>query len=683
VPKDKMKTRSSAALRGEAERFLSDKPGKTLPHNDHDRLIHELEVHQVELEMQNEELRRTGLEVDESREKYVGLYDLAPVGYLTLGERGMISELNLTAASLLGIKRKSLIDKPFHRFIKSEFQDVFYLHQQKVSDSSTKQTCDVVLKKNDGTFFQAQLDSIGMEVEGQRLMRTVLTDITERKQAEEALRESERRLQALMDAAPVAICWADTEGNWKYCNQKFHELFGYALEEIPSSAEWRRRAYPDPAYRETVPSFIEAYKQGKELTPYEVLIRCKNGSQRHVILSAAVVSDRIVLVLDDITEQKHLESQLRQAQKLESLGILAGGIAHDFNNLMTVVLGNVELAIMGLPQDHKLHPRLEAARGAAWQTKDLTSRLITFSRGGFPVKQVSAIAEVLQEGVQQIVKGTAIQVSFDIEKNLWPAEVDRAQMGQVFYNLAANAVEAMPDGGTFTVKAENAEIPLTAGLPLREGSYIRIAFADNGRGIPEEHLSRIFDPYFTTKDMGQQKGMGLGLSICYSVLKKHGGHIGVASKPGKGTTFTLHLPALVQKIEETAQSLSSYRVLIMEDEAGVREVERTFLERLGYEVIEVRDGQEAVDRYKETLLSNNPFSLVILDLVVPQGLGGQLTMERLQKEDPSIRAIIVSGYVDDPVMEHHKDYGFRAALKKPFRFDEFDKAVRTAIGEEE
>jgi C4-dicarboxylate-specific signal transduction histidine kinase len=251
-------------------------------------------------------------------------------------------------------------------------------------------------------------------------------------------------------------------------------------------------------------------------------------------------------IATDITEHKNMEEELIRAQKLESLGILAGGIAHDFNNLMTSVLGYVGFAMMLLPETHESHRLLENALKSTEQAQDLTGRLITFSRGGFSVRNVSDVSGVLREAVQKKIRGTSVQVTFDIEKDLRPVEVDEAQIRQVFYNLTMNAVEAMPDGGTLTVKAENIEIDNTSSFPPTQGSYLRIIFADTGKGIAEEHLSRIFDPYFSTKDMGDQKGMGLGLSVCYSVLKKHDGHITVTSQPGKGTAFALYLPGYLR-----------------------------------------------------------------------------------------------------------------------------------------
>ncbi|MCX5810603.1 MAG: response regulator [Proteobacteria bacterium] len=521
------------------------------------------------------------------------------------------------------------------------------------------------------------------QISGDMLVRAVRYAI-ERKRAEETLLNEKQKFLTLLENAPFGMIMISQNGTITYTNQKFREIFGYEPEDIPDGRTWFRKAYPDAAYRhEVILAWMKDMERGRvgQQRPMVFAVTCKDGSTKTINFIAVMLAtgDNFV-VCEDITLRKQMEEELLRAQKLESVGILAGGIAHDFNNLMTVILGNVQLAMTRLPEDHTSYPLLRAALQSAEQTKDLTSRLITFSKGGFPVKQMSDVSEVLQEVVRKMVKRRA---TFDIQKDLWSAEVDENQIRQVFYNLTMNAIEAMPEGGTLTIQAQNTKVQSSDGLPLKEGKYLRIIFADKGTGIAEENLVRIFDPYFTTKGMGNQKGMGLGLSVCYSVLKKHDGHITVISRPGEGTTVTLYLPALAEKAQKVkakqTEPSSPKRVLIMEDEIHVRAVERAFLEQLGYEVIEAGDGYETIDRYKEAMLLNNPFDLVILDLMVRQGLGGQLTMERLLKEYPSVRAIIASGYIDEPVIEHYKDYGFLGALKKPFSFEEFGEMIKTVI----
>jgi CheY-like chemotaxis protein len=350
---------------------------------------------------------------------------------------------------------------------------------------------------------------------------------------------------------------------------------------------------------------------------------------------------------------------------------------------MMAVQGYMDLALLGLTANGDARKYLGSAQQCMAQAKELTSRLITFSMGGFPLRKRCDVGELVRSTVNTMIKGTGNQATFDFPYDLWPAEIDELQMKHVFSNLTTNAMEAMPQGGFIKVEAKNAEIMEGNALPLKEGPYLRIDFADEGIGIPEEHLTKIFDPYFSTKGMGVQKGMGLGLSVCYSILKKHQGHIAVESSPGKGATVILYLPAQAVTGRERHPAKSSAhgatRVLIMDDELHIREIERVYLEMLSYEVTEVKDGQEAIDAYKKALHSGTPFDLVILDLTVRQGLGGQLAMERLLKIDPEIKAIIASGYADDPVIEHYGRYGFRGALKKPFSGEEMKNAVEKIL----
>ncbi|MCX5842021.1 MAG: ATP-binding protein [Deltaproteobacteria bacterium] len=402
----------------------------------------------------------------------------------------------------------------------------------------------------------------------------------------------------------------------------------------------------------------------------------QSGTNQELIEENALLKQRIQeLELSD-SERKRVAEVLTESELLR---------AHDFNNLMAIVQGYIDLAIIDLPPDHVSRQWLLTAVRSVDQTKDLTSRLITFSRCVGPLKKISDVTEIIRDAVHMNVKGTDIRVTFDFMESLWPAEVDDLQMKQVLYNLTTNAVEAMPEGGNLTVQAENALILAGEVLDLKEGSYLKITFADEGIGIPEEHLSKIFEPYFTTKKMGTQNGLGLGLglAVCYSILKKHGGHITVKSQPGKGASFVLYLPARLylakeKKVKERL-STGTVRVLIMDDEPHIREIDRANLERLGHVVAEVKDGQEAIDIYKKALDSGNPFDLVLLDLTVRQGMGGRMAMERLLKIDPSIKAIIASGFVDDPVIENYADYGFLGALKKPFKGEEMKRLLEKIL----
>lgn len=357
--------------------------------------------------------------------------------------------------------------------------------------------------------------------------------------------------------------------------------------------------------------------------------------------------------------------------------------AHDFNNLMAIVQGYIDLAIIDLPPGHVSRQRLLTAMRSFDQILDLTGRLIPFSRGGSPLREIYDVTEIIRAAVIMAAEGTDIRVLVDFMKNLWPTVVDEVQIKQVFYNLTRNAVEAMPEGGSLTISAENVQMLAGDALALKEGSYLKITFADEGIGIPEENLAKIFDPYFTTKKIEAKNLLGLGLAVCHSILKKHGGLITVKSQTGQGTSFVLYLPvrpelAKEQKIKKRL-SKGKVRVLIMDDEPHIRAIDRAYLELLGHEVAEVKDGQEAIDIYIKALDLGNPFDLVLLDLTVSEGMGGKLAMEQLLMIDPSIKVIIASGYVDDPVIKNYADYGFLGALNKPFKKEEMKSLLEKIL----
>jgi PAS domain S-box-containing protein len=497
-------------------------------------------------------------------------------------------------------------------------------------------------------------------------------NITAHKKAEEKLKESENKYRDLAELLPQAIFEADLDGKLTFVNKIGVEMFNYPLDDRTAKNVFNMIA---PQDRDIVTKRVVEIMGGKHVLGNELMAIRKDGTQFPVIIYASPIlrEDRVVGMrgtLIDITERKRMEEELLRVQKLESLGVLAGGIAHDFNNLMAIVQGYIDLALMDMPSDHVSRKRLQTAMRSIDQARDLTSRLITFSRGGGPLREPCDVAEIIRDAVQRTVKGTEVRITFDFMEDPWPTEADELQMKQVFYNLTKNAVEAMQEGGNLTIQAENVLIPAGEVPDLKEGSYLKIIFTDEGVGIPEAHLPKVFDPYFTTKKMGAQKGLGLGLAVCYSVLKNHDGYITVKSRQGKGASFVFYLPARpdLAKGKEVKKALSSgtVRVLIMDDEPHIRVIERAYLERMGYEVTDVRDGQEAIDTYRNALQSGTPFDLVMLDLTVRQGMGGQMAMERLLKIDPSIKAIIASGYVDDPVIKNYGDYGFLGAITKPF-----------------
>ena len=382
----------------------------------------------------------------------------------------------------------------------------------------------------------------------------------------------------------------------------------------------------------------------------------------------------------DISEKKRAEQEMAKAEKLESLGILAGGIAHDFNNLLTGIIGNISLAQKHLQRDHKAFKRLDAATRASVRAQELTRQLLTFSHGGAPIRKPGAISELLRDSVAFALRGANVRCELFLASDLFHVEMDEAQMSRVFNNLVINGLQAMPNGGTLYVQAVNMDIDASHRLPLKTGPYVRLAIRDMGQGIPAENLPKIFDPYFTTKD----KGTGLGLATSYSVVKKHDGLMTVKSKVGKGSVFYVYLPAsarplAAQEPADNADLMGKGKLLVMDDEELIRDLASELLTALGYEVVLAKDGAEAVALYRRGMETNRPFDLVIMDLTVPGGMGGQEAIGKLRAIDPGIKALVSSGYSNDHVMANFQEHGFLGVLPKPYGIQQVGKALREAL----
>jgi two-component system cell cycle sensor histidine kinase/response regulator CckA len=563
-----MQTKPNLALdatelrRRAEERLREQHPerGQARTEADTQRLVHELEVHQIELEMQNEELRKARDEMEAGLERYSDLYDFAPVGYLTLDREGTIKEANLTAASLLGIERSRLVKRRFGFCVSAADLPAFNAFLARVFESKDREFCEVTLLKEGKPPVELRLEA-AVAASG-RECRAALTDITAHKRAEE---------------------------------------------------------------------------------------------------------DRLIL------------------NKLESTGILVGGIGHDFNNLLTMILLNLEVAQTLIPPGEELAHLLEQAKQAALTSGGLVQQLVTFASGGAPVRKPTRLSGVIQDSARLAVSGSRLRCDFSLAENLWLAEVDAGQIGQVIRNLVLNAREAMPEGGVISVRAENVALGPQENPPLPPGDYVRVSIADWGGGISKELLPKIFDPYFSTKQRASQKGMGLGLAICHTVIRKHGGAIAVESEPGAGTTFRLLLPASRKLLQEEKASAPASqprpgRILVMDDEEVVRKLVKRLLEQMCHEVGLEEDGQGAVEAYESAKGQGRPFDAVILDLTVRDGVGGQETIQELLKIDPAVKAIVMSGYANDPAVLEPERYGFKGVLVKPFDRDSLRKVLARVLG---
>ncbi|HEY8910853.1 MAG TPA: ATP-binding protein [Desulfosporosinus sp.] len=384
-------------------------------------------------------------------------------------------------------------------------------------------------------------------------------------------------------------------------------------------------------------------------------------------------------LLRDITRSKQLEEELQNADKLESLGVLAGGIAHDVNNFLTVILGNLSLVKRCINEDPKATRYLQYMEEAVRQTGNLTGQMLTFAKGGKPLTKAVSISKLIEEDSAFALSGSNTRCELLLTEDLPSVEIDRGQMTQVITNLLINADQAMQESGTIKIRAEKLAVSSeTSTLPLQSGEYVALTITDEGAGISSQILPKIFDPYFSTKE----DGSGLGLTICYSILKKHGGHISVQSVEGKGTSFTLYLPVSSKQAEievhEDILILGTGKVLLMDDEESVRQTANEMLTFLGYDVELARDGAEAVRLYTQAFLSDRPFDVVVTDLTVRGGMGGKMAVSELIKVDPEVKAIVSSGYSVD-ALSNYKIYGFNDVIAKPYRLQELSKVLSRVI----
>jgi len=521
-------------------------------------------------------------------------------------------------------------------------------------------------------------------------------DITERKQAEESLWNEKAFLRSLIDSAEDLIYFKDQNSTYLGCNKASEIFTGLAeAEQIgKTDFDFFDREFAEQIVRQDqmvlaggtsirVEEWVNAPTSGRRLLEtVKAPIYGSEGQPIGLVGISRDVTDR-----NRVEKEKlDLEQQLQQVHKLESLGVLAGGIAHDFNNILAGVYGNVSLARAKLSKDQPDHPAfryLSAAEESMNRATLLSGQLLTFAKGGDPVKENLSIINLMNETVHFNLSGSNVKPVITLAENLWFAKGDRGQLQQVFSNLTINAKQAMPDGGHLSISVENVEIAKNTVPDLDAGKYLLLTVADNGIGITPEHLERIFDPYFSTK----QTGSGLGLATVYSIIKKHGGHVSAASQPGKGTIFTLYLPASEAKeqvINKTDPVLGTFKqtakILVMDDEELIRSTVSALLEELNYIVETAAEGRQALSLYQQALTAGKPFDLVILDLTIPGGVGGKEVAQRILKVDPGAKMVVSSGYADDPVMANHREYGFKGVIAKPYNLNTLAKLLPRVLG---
>lgn len=502
------------------------------------------------------------------------------------------------------------------------------------------------------------------------------------------LRSAGARLQALLDNYPVGILFVGYDRVIKRVNAEMTRISGYSQEELEGDTT-RKFYLSQENFEENGRRNYPNLRRNGVCELQNDLLR-KDGTSvpcnwRARIIETAEGLEGVVWSVEDISHRLRLEEELLKVKKLESIAVLAGGIAHDFNNILVAIIGNVSLAERLVEEKHQVRELLARAISASLRAKNLVLRLLAFASGGEPVRGSASLPELLRESVPFVLAGSNVKCEYDIPAALWTINMDRGQLDQVFQNLVLNADQSMPDGGTMAISCANVEVTADEIPGLRPGRYVRAEVCDSGHGIRSEHIERIFDPYFSTKEKDSNKGSGLGLSIVHSIITRHEGMITVQPGPCKGTAFTLYLPALAEERtaeEERPQEVivkGRGRVMVMDDEEIVRRVVCDMLSYLGYEGIEAGDGHEALDLYERFLREGQRIDAVIMDLTIPGGMGGREAVQRLLLLDPQARAIVSSGYFDASGMHDFRAAGFADIVSKPYQLVDLSRVLSAVL----
>jgi len=699
------KSGSASELRQRAEKLargstpVPEKCTDSLP-VEVQEIVHELLVHQIELELQNEELRRAQVELDAARARYFDLYDLAPVGYCTLSEKGMIEEANLTAAILLGVARGDLVGQPMSRFVLAEDQAIYYRHRHQLFATAEPQICRLRLRHPFGPPFWTRLEATvaGEGESGPLVCRVVLSDISENKRAEAALAESELRYRTLADSGQALIWTAGPDKQCEYFNQPWLNFTGRTLEQERGEG-WVQGVHPEDLDR-CLTTYSVAFDQ-REKFSMEYRLLHADGDYRWLQDDGTPRFDGAGHFLGyighclDITArkqaeegQKILQQQLIQSQKMESVGRLAGGVAHDFNNMLSIILGHVEMAQESLDPSSSLFVNLEEVRKAAKRSAALTAQLLAFARKQIVTPRVLDLNETLEGMLRMLHRliGEDIELIWAPGADLWPVRVDPSQLDQILANLCVNARDAIAGVGTLSVETKNAVFDAefcAAHHDFAPGAYVLLAVSDNGCGMDKETLAKLFEPFFTTKEIG--KGTGLGLATVYGIVKQNNGFINVHSVPGQGTTFNVYLPRHHDRVELSRQEVPAAPVhgghetiLLVEDESAILKMTANMLQGQGYTVLAAATPGRALELAGKHI---GEIHLVLTDVIMPEMNGLDLARQLLLLH-PDCKRLFMSGYTAD-VIAHHGvlDEGVNF-IEKPFSMKGLASKVREVLDQE-
>ena len=656
-----------------------------------------------ELEQSESERKRAEDALEESRERYRALSEAA-FEAIFISEKGVCLEQNDKAEQMFGYSSREAVGRYGTDWIAPQDRDVVLQHML----SGFEQPYEVTAQRKDGTTFPALLCGRTMHYKGRNVRVTSLSDTTERKRAEQTLRESEERLRTLFEYSPISLAIVGMDGTIEYINRRSVETFGYLPDEIPTMDRWLRLAYPDAAYRAAVlaqwTGLVEKALAGNgEIERREYRVTCKNGTVKTMIIFGVLVSGKIFVMFEDITalklaaaEHLSLERQLFHAQKLESLGILAGGIAHDFNNLLTAILGNTDLALAELPPPSTVRPLVMQIQTASLRAAELIRQMLAFAGRGEMASVPLDLSVTVREMVQLLAASLSkkAELRLDLAEELPSIEADPAQLRQIVMNFILNASDAIGEqAGEIAVRTgrdgheQNFTPDFSVGTLTPGGDAVFLEVADSGCGIDAAMLPRIFDPFFTTKFAGR----GLGLAATQGIVLRHNGVLHVRSRPGAGSVFRVVFPAAARAAApagpEPATAPAPFPspterpwwgsgiILLVDDEEAVRKMTTRLLTALGFEVLTAADGAEAVALFSTR---SGEIRAILLDLTMPR-MGGHEAFLELRRLHAEVPVILCSGHDVRESAEKFSDLAFNGFLQKPYRLEELKSVLRKVL----
>jgi PAS domain S-box-containing protein len=683
------KNKKDGLLRKKAEKKLSGRPAAAEPAGSEDTkaLIHELQVHQTELEMQNDELRNAQMEIEESRSRYADLYDFSPVGYFTFTSAGAVEGVNLTGARLLGMRREKLVNRIFATFVAPDERILFRDHCRKVLQSGRKERCELKLENKVGTTSHVSLESIRTRKQDRFSIRSAVSDITDRVDAE----QERLRLLSAVEQATESMAIIDLAGTILYVNRAFETLDGRPRKGLVGESFFGL-ILEETADAKCLKSMQEAIGRGERWSGHLKRKLKDRVLDLGVILSpvrdAAGKIISYLVVSSDVTRETALREHALRVQKMETLGTLAGGIAHELNNLLGPIMVNTEMALLDIPAGTPMNQSLVTVLDASRRARELVRQILTFAARRESKRKPVELGPIIRESLTFLRASipSAVEIRQEIETDLGVVLADPTQIHQIMANLAGNAAHAMKEnGGILHVRLAGIKVDeaMAAEQPeLKPGRYMRLAVSDTGHGMSREVMERIFDPFFTTKK--QWQGTGTGLSIVRGIVKSYDGGITVQSEEGKGTTFEIFFPTITADEQKTAYSHpailgSLRRVLVIDDDKIQCQTWGNALERLGYSVTLKTDSEDALSLFRS---HPEQFDLVVTDQVMP-GVAGLELAEEVLRARPDMPILLCTGFTDAVSEERAKALGIRELLQKPVGIRELAEAIDRTLDKDE